>query len=531
MRPSFRIHTAEAANAPNLLAALEQLTDVAFTGAGECDASLHLGAGSSSRSDQPEDAGPSLRCAPIPVDNDDASAERVNVRFSSDPDVPWVFRGRTVSTTVPANCAPLLPVDGERVLASTAAGALWVVRTVEGCAHFRSAMPLQEIPLRGSFAQVFSGSSFLANLPLLQLLAQSSSTGIGVEQTVRASFMFDDPNLHWSSYGYVHYAHLLAQAERENFHVSFATIPLDAWYANPRTAKHFRDHPNRLSLLVHGNNHTKHELAREATAQGCSALLHQARKRIEQLERRASVVVDRVMVPPHGACSTAMLAALPAAGFEGACLSSGSLAAHNPGADWVRELGFRPAEQILGCSVLPRWAMIGISQSELLVAAYLGRPLILRGHHGDLRDGLELLSSAARFINGIGDVQWRNNAGLMGSSYRLNMVGSTANVQPFAREVCVCLPEHATSVVVEPAEPGLASERFLASGLSIEGMVSARYDDAVPLTPAGGKQTIKLSRSVALAPPDSIPDRGIDVSSVLRRFLTEARDRLMPLAN
>lgn len=531
MRRPLGIQTSTAVDAPRLLATIEQLTGVGFTRAGAGEASLCVGPTSSLRSHQQRDPVPSLQCARNDAGADGRSAERVDVQFSNDPHVPWPFRGRAVSTAVPANCAPLLPVDGERVLASNHAGPLWVVREVAGCAHFRSAMPLQEIALGGSFAHVFSGSSFLPNLPLLQLLAQFSSTGIGVEQTLRATFMFDDPNLHWSSYGYVHYAHLLQQAELENFHVSFATIPLDAWYAHPKTAKQFRDNPDRLSLLVHGNNHTRHELARESSAQGCSALLQQARQRIEQMERRAQVCVDRVMVPPHGACTANMLAALPGAGFEGACLSTGSLAAHNPGADWIRALGFRPAEQIVGCSVLPRWALVGIEHSELLLAAYLGRPLILRGHHGDLREGMDLLSSTAKFINGIGSVQWRNNSGLMASSYKLNMIGSTAHVRAFSREVAVSLPAQATSVVVEHADPDIANDRCFVSGMSTGGVVSVRYQEPMPLSVSADDTIIKITRLAALAQPDSIPTRGIDASSVLRRFLTEARDRLMPLTN
>ena len=530
MRRSVKVQIQDASKAPQLFATLGQLTGVEFVSNGAYEASLQLGETSSLPTHQSTGPAPTLHCAEMIVGADDGAAEFVSVQFSNDPDVPWPFRGRAVSTTIPTNCAPLFPIEGERVLASTKAGALWVVRTVAGCAHSRSAMPLLEIPLSGGFSQVFSGSSFLANLPLLQLLAQFSLTGIGVGQTVRATFMFDDPNLHWSSYGYVNYANLLKQAELENFHVSFATIPLDAWYVHAKTAKQFRENKKRLSLLVHGNNHTRHELARESSPLGCSALLQQAQRRIEKLERRANVSVDRVMVPPHGACSANMLAALPGAGFEGACLSTGSLSAHNPSAEWIRELGFRPAEQILGCPVLPRWALVGIEDSELLVAAYLGRPLILRGHHGDLRDGIDVLASRARFINGLGDVQWRNNTALMRSSYQLNMIGKIAYLRVFSREVIASIPPCTTALVIEPSELDAASERFFVSGLGAKNLLSLPYQ-AIPLPVGGEETTVKIACSTTATRSDPVPMRGLDTSSVLRRLLTEVRDRVMPLKN
>src|SRR5581483_3243661 len=42
-----------------------------------------------------------------------------------------------------------------------------------------------------------------------------------------ACFLFDDPNLHTSSYGFVDYRKLAEEARRHQFHVALATIPLD----------------------------------------------------------------------------------------------------------------------------------------------------------------------------------------------------------------------------------------------------------------------------------------------------------------
>jgi len=50
-------------------------------------------------------------------------------------------------------------------------------------------------------------------------------------------------------------------------------------------------------------------------------------------------------------------------------------------AAWTASLGLAPSELVHGCPVLPRWAFAGTTTTMLLVAAYLGQPLVLRGHH------------------------------------------------------------------------------------------------------------------------------------------------------
>jgi hypothetical protein len=152
---------------------------------------------------------------------------------------------------------------------------------------------------------------------------------------------------------------------------------------------------------------------------------------VERLERKAGLRVDRVMVPPHGACSAEMLAALPRCGFEAACVSSGSLRAHNRERPWARTLGYLPSDTIEDCSVLPRWALTPGAENALLVAAYLGQAIVLRGHHRDLRHGLEVLDEAAAAINRLGEVRWSGLAQIARGNYRWRLEGTTLRVQAF----------------------------------------------------------------------------------------------------
>lgn len=336
----------------------------------------------------------------------------VSLVFSDDANVAFPFRGRSLRTKVSVRPNALSLRPNERPLAVCEHGPVWAVSEEETAKHFRSGFALPALPADGGLADVLNGGCFLEMVVLLHWLRDIGAGSPPGDSPLRACFIFDDPNLHWPRYGFVDYRHLAAQAEKENYHVSFATIPLDAWFTHDGTAELFRTHRNRLSLLVHGNNHTKWELAQPYSEAERLLLLRQAVRRIERLERQSGVAVARVMVPPHGACSEEMLAALPACGFAAACISHGSLRAHNKAKAWTKALGLRPFERVRGCPVLPRWAISANVKNTILLAAFLGQAIVLRGHHQDLKDGVELLGDAARFINGLGPVVWSDMGNL-----------------------------------------------------------------------------------------------------------------------
>src|SRR5258706_1519091 len=127
---------------------------------------------------------------------------------------------------------------------------------------------------------------------------------------MRACFMFDGPNLHWGSYGYIPYRELAKLAHARNFHVALATVPLDSWYVHRSTAALFRANTQRLSLLFHGNDHLRSELGQDRDRNASVGLLAQSLKRIAGAERRSGLSFSRVMAPPHGACKPEILDAM-----------------------------------------------------------------------------------------------------------------------------------------------------------------------------------------------------------------------------
>jgi hypothetical protein len=376
-----------------------------------------------------------------------------------------------------------------------------------------------------NFVDVFRAGRFLEDLVLLHFLRVAGEPHLYATPPLRAAFMFDDPNLHWPTYGCIDFREIARHARRSNFHVAFATIPLDAWFTHRSTAQLFHDNASWLSLLIHGNNHAKRELASDSDARLRSSLLRQALVRIEKLETASKLRVCRVMVPPHGACSAHMLAALPHHGYDGACISPGSLIATNPTSSWTATLGFAPAEFIEGCVVLPRDGFGGNLKNALLLNACLGRPLIVRGHHGDLKDGVEALDDLAHFINGLGEVTWSRLSTITRSSYQYRLSRNDCRLLPLGSKVAFSPPASARTITLQAPKSCSGTLTYLVSEREVQRTV--RVGEPFEISGAALHIT-KLAPddriSVPLISADALPKTS--AALILRRTLTECRDRL-----
>jgi hypothetical protein len=447
------------------------------------------------------------------------------VKFADDPDVPFPFRNRKVNTKLTQVEAVLSARPDEMILASSNRGAIWVMSRVGGVKHFRSVLPLPYISINESFHDVFNGEYFLEMLVLLQFIRGITEKAAYQNPPLRASFIIDDPNLHWPKYGFITYKNIITHAQKENYHVSFATIPLDTWFTHTATADLFRANSRRLSLLIHGNNHGKKELALDYSESMRKALLRQAILRINSLEQKANISICRVMVPPHGACSDEMLAELPKCGFESACISAGSLRAHNQEKLWTKTLGFSPSEVIQGCPVLPRWGLTGYVKNNLLIAAYLGQPMILRGHHQDLKNGPEVLDEYAKFINSLGEIFWSSMTDLSRMNYLWRTEGTKCRVKPLGRNIVFEVPNGVTEVIVESANTvDNCIWRLVAADGSLYKILSGEH---LPLTEEMGPRISLERTTLPELSSDAIRLKSTSLVLILRRLLSEGRDRLL----
>lgn len=450
------------------------------------------------------------------------------VTFTNCEATPALLRGQRFARCECDSTGAVGPGSEDQVVATVGNQPVWVARrSPVGVCH-RVAMPFPELGQTASLCDLLNECAFFRILPLIQFLREVTAEE-SWSVPLRASLMFDDPNLHWPHYGFIDFSKLAASGKRHNYHTSIATVPLDGWYTHPAAARLFRENADQISLLVHGNNHTYAELLAHSEEAECGAYVTQALQRITRLERKSGVMVSRVMAAPHGACSEEMLRAMACAGYEAATISATSLRYYNSERPWVRALGFAVTENIQGLPVMPRFRISADCKARILIAAYLRQPIIPVGHHYDVADGLELLESVAGFINSLGPVQWMDMAKMTRSNFLSRYVDDTLEVRLFSN--CVEL-----SVPVGVSQLRVANTHgFGAAGVCFRVVSGKRVFESSLGKGTGAIQVAQGDRVTITVPPhppvnlESIRSPRLGLWPVARRVLVECRDRLQPL--
>jgi hypothetical protein len=336
----------------------------------------------------------------------------------------------------------------------------------------------------------------------------------------RAALLFDDPNLRRPRYGFIDLRALDAHAAAHGYHAALATIPLDARAAHPAAVAALR--AGRVSLVVHGNDHTRRELMRPATRADGLALGASALRRIAALEARTGLRVDRVMTAPHGLCALPTARALGDLGFDALCAIHPFPWSERP--DPARPLaGWWPAEFQEGCAVVPR-VPLDCATAELALRAYLGQPLVLYGHHGDVRAGLAPLAEAAARVVARGAARWAPIGAIAAGNAATRVTAGVLEVRPFSRRLALVAPAGVGAVsVVGPAAGG--------------GPLTAWSRGGAPAVPFGTALPVRPGEPLALrlhgrtdVDPRGLAARRSSPRAVARRRASEARDRLVPVA-
>jgi hypothetical protein len=452
------------------------------------------------------------------------------IEFSRHDTLPTVLAGRRIKTDEVAELKGLPQrFKNMAVLASKADTPIWAMEEIKGQQHHYVASPIPEMNDGEPLLQYFHGNQFLFLLPLLIFLRALTRDRRWEQPPLQASFMFDDPNLHWRTYGFINFADIAEHAKMHNYHACFATIPLDTWFVHKPTALLFQQYLGQLSLLIHGNDHITQELAKPCSDGERTMNLHQALRRIDAFERRAGIEVAKVMAPPHGACSENTLGEMARLGFEAASISQGSLFHFNRQATWLRTFGMKPADIIRGLPVFLRFRISKTCHNSILIAALLDQPIIPVGHHHDLADGLQLLADLAEFINSLGTVHWTDMKRISRSHYARRLDGKILRIRMYTKRIEVCVPEEVCQIWVErPWLGGAESTPLMWKYLDVGTTWKLHpKDEPIPVLPG---QKIEIVSELPTSPfIDAKNVRNIHLWPVIRRQLTEARDRLPPV--
>jgi hypothetical protein len=454
---------------------------------------------------------------------------RERVVFNKLQFVPEVLRGRQIDEQVFTNSNALDVQDAETVHACAGFGPVWVSGAAESSRYQLVAGGLPGLGTDQALCEIVKPHHLASLAPLLSFFLFLKDNAGWCKAPLMASFMFDDPNLHAGRYGYLCFHELVLDAAKHNYHVSLATVPIDAWYAHQPTARLLRQNQSVISLLIHGNAHTKKELTSIGSEADRLATLAQSLSRIQYLERCACLRVARVMAAPHGACSEEMLHDMRRLGFEAACISSGSLSFYNSSKPWTLGIGLQPSDFVYQFPVVPRFRLSKRCHNQVLLAALLRQPLIPVGHHWDLADGLDVLAELADFINSLGDVRWMDMTGICRSNFRMARDGGQIAIEAYSNRLTIDLKGNEERLLVIRAGETPPSK----IRIEIEGSASACFSvsDSSPISIRGkGRCELSLIDEGELEYRTIRPPRR-RVWPLVRRVLVEARDRTKPLTD
>jgi hypothetical protein len=348
---------------------------------------------------------------------------------------------------------------------------------------------------------------------------------------LHAAIVLDDPNLHWPTYGHLRYQELLEHAARHRYHLAVAMIPLDAWLVHPVAARLFREGADRLSVLVHGNDHDGGELGRVGSAADGQRLAAHALRRIERFERRSGVCVSRVMVPPHERITDHAMRGLVACGFEGVSTARPFPWVEAQGASWlVHPDG---ADPTAACTPgfpsfggLPNVLRLdfGHPREELVLRAFLGQPIVVYGHHDDLADGLDVLAEVADQVNALGDVRWKALDEIVRAGAQTRVEGSTLHVRALAGRVVVDVPDGVDELRLAPGGRAAGAREVRWGPRGVPPSIAATDVELRTPVQAPGTYEIELLAAQQQQPP-RVGGRP-RLRPLARRIATEGRDRL-----
>jgi hypothetical protein len=251
-----------------------------------------------------------------------------------------------------------------------------------------------------------------------------------------AAIVIDDPLLQ-PRYGFLNFDALLELATQHDFHAALAFIPHNYRRTSARVAGLFRDHPQRLSICYHGNDHLQAEFS-SADPLLLHAMLFAAESRMSAHRKTTGLVCDRVMVFPQGNFSVEAMQALGSHNFH-AAVNTVPYPRKQPAQLTLAELA-QPA--VLRYGYFPLFLRKPICQTQrqdMAFNLFFGRPILAVEHHEVFRHPASLADFAASVRTLAPGLRWSNLDGVVRQSFLTRPACDGAvEVRAYSRAITLC---------------------------------------------------------------------------------------------
>jgi hypothetical protein len=241
--------------------------------------------------------------------------------------------------------------------------------------------------------------------PLLIFLRLACGDAVWHGDSPRACLIVDDPLLK-PRYGFLDFDKLLSLTRTLDSSANIAFIPWNYRRSDARTADLFKRFPSRLSLSIHGCEHTRAEFA----STDVGFLRDQASRGMQWMARHrdlTGVAFDTVMVFPQGHFSIPAMAALQSCGYLAAVNSTGRPVDGGLDSLRLRDLLEVAVTRFDGFPLFIRHYPNNIA--DLAMDLFLGKAVLLVEHHGFFKDGYGSLEEIVGLLNRLEPrLEWTN---------------------------------------------------------------------------------------------------------------------------
>lgn len=370
---------------------------------------------------------------------------------------------------------------------------------------------------------------FSSAVPLLMYLKWSFRDVCWQSNEPGACLIVDDPLLR-TNYGYCNFPLLDQQMKRHSFTTNIAMIPWNARRTSPAMASLVRNSGGRLSVSVHGCDHTAQEFKIE-NADELGAKIDLAGRRMEYHRSRTGIAHDSIMVFPQGIFSRESLRSLQEHEF---------VAAVN-----TETIPFRREDEVLAIEDTWSVAINRYGSFPLFTRRYpadglanfafdilLGKPCLIVEHHSFFKGEHQ---NVVRFVNALnsmnGGLRWRSLGDVIRRSYQWRLgPNRVVQVRMFANELLLKNDDNVErQYQIEKADEGSAGVREVtADGRYLEWTTDGHAIVFICQIPSGAEVLIQVrynSRETKAERRNGSRSNFVKIAA--RRYLSEFRDNFL----
>ena len=352
--------------------------------------------------------------------------------------------------------------------------------------------------------------------------------GVGEASEIGASLIVDDPPLK-PRYGFLKYQDALRLMDQHNFATTVAFIPWNWRRTDKRTVQLFHQRPDRLSLCIHGCDHTAKEFAERSTAV-LNKRISVAATRMRLFGKRTQLRPGGVMLFPQGAFSESAARALKLNGFIAAANTEVAPTHQEENKTTVGDLF---GQAIMKYASFPmftrRYLAHGVE--NFAFDGLLGKPCLIAAHHDDFAGDARILLHVIAKLNSLNwKLKWRS----LGEAIRHCV--SIRNERDSSR----CVEMYGSSVVYKNSQGSLEGTIFkkeeddwdhvqsvTVNGLSVDYLQHGGYLRFEALIPPNESAEVRIVYSAGPTLASNQEDINYRAKAVLRRYLSEFRDNYL----